>query len=295
MLCSVFVACGDKNEDESGVKMLSFAEAQTIKEMEKYDGKQVTIMGYMSTLSPASGNFMYLMNMPYQSCPFCIPNTNQLSNTLAIYSKDGAKFDFTDRLIQVTGKMDFCDSGTYEDTLGYEYSYRIIDATYEVVNVDNLSEELKQWQEISASGIIAEIYKMYDYLNFVCSWTNYTSDFGNGRDYLYASDALNFLQKDGAQYNYGYKDGYFDSIISKAEIYSNPKIQVLVNNLKEAKELAARGVAALENGEYSTVKEYSNVFGDGRTQYKLNDESLGTKNTELYRAFAGWLASWEIK
>lgn len=298
VFASVFVACGNKGTDGgsgNGVKMLSFAEAQTIDEMKKYDGKQVTIMGYMSTLSPASGNFMYLMNMPYQSCPFCIPNTSQLSNTLAIYAKDGGKFEFSDRLIQVTGKMDFCDDGTYEDTLGYEYSYRIIDASYEIVNVDNLSDELKQWQEISASGIISEIYDMYDYLNFVCSWTTYTADFGSGRDYVYAADAKNYLQKDGAQFNYGYKEGYFDAIISKAEAYDNAKVKVLVENLKEAKELAARAVAALENDEYTTVKEYSGYFGDGRTQYKLNDETLGAKNSELYRAFASWLASWEIK
>ncbi len=290
MLCPILAACGD----DDGTKILSFAEAQTVSDMKKYDGREVTIIGYMSTLSPASGNFMYLMNMPYQSCPFCIPNTNQLSNTMAIYSKDGKKFEFTDRLIQVTGKMDFCDSGTYEDVLGYEYGYRIIDATYEILNTDDMSPELREWQEISAGGIVSEIYEMYNYLNFLCNWTQYTADFGGGKDYLYPADAEGFFKSEGAQYNYGYKEGYFDAMIAKAESYDSPKIAALVENIRQAKDLASVAISELENQNYDVVTEYSNVFGDGRTQYKLRNYEMQEQNDNLYLAFAQWLAGWEI-
>ena len=34
-------------------------------------------------------SFMFLMNLPYQSCPFCVPNTSQLSNTMEVYPKKG--------------------------------------------------------------------------------------------------------------------------------------------------------------------------------------------------------------
>ena len=107
-------------------QLLSFSQAQSIEEMEKLDGKEVTIIGYMSTLSPISGEFMYLMNLPYQSCPFCVPNTTQLANTMAVYAKSADGFEFTDRAIQVTGVLEF---GDYTDEFGYEYNYRIKDAT----------------------------------------------------------------------------------------------------------------------------------------------------------------------
>ena len=97
LLCSL-TACGG---DDGPAKLLSFSQAQSISEMEKLDGEKVTILGYMSTLSPVSGEFMYLMNLPYQSCPFCIPNTTTLSNTIAVYAKD--EFEFTDSAIRVTG------------------------------------------------------------------------------------------------------------------------------------------------------------------------------------------------
>ena len=90
VLSATLTSCGDKNTE---VTELSFAKANSIEEIEELDGKKVAIIGYMSTLSPINGEFMYLMNMPYQSCPFCVPNTTQLSNTLAVYSKDGKALD----------------------------------------------------------------------------------------------------------------------------------------------------------------------------------------------------------
>ncbi len=290
MACASLVSCSEGN-----IKLLSFAEAQSIEDMAKYDEKTVTIIGYMSTLSPASGKFMYLMNMPYQSCPFCIPNTTQLSNTIAIYSKEGKKFEFTDKIIQVTGKLDFCDNGTYEDELGYEYSYRIINASYEVLNTDNMSEEFKQWQEISASGIISEIYDMYNYLSFVCYWPTYSVAFENGSDYIHPGDVKKyFLEPANAQYNYGYREGYFDALISKAEAYNNSKVDALVENLKQAKQLASNALLELESENYSYVPEYSGAFGDGRYQYKLLNTEIENKYISLYREFDTWLSSWEI-
>jgi hypothetical protein len=126
MTASLLVSC-EKEDNLS--QLLSFSQAQSITEMEKLDGKTVTIIGYMSTLSPVSGKFMYLMNLPYQSCPFCVPNTTQLSNTMAVYAK--SEFKFTDRAIVVTGTLEF---GDFTDEFGYQYSYRIKDATYAVLD-----------------------------------------------------------------------------------------------------------------------------------------------------------------
>ena len=62
LLCSGLVACdsGDKTntpsesgaqesnkQEESGTVLLSFSQAQSIEEMKNYDGREVTIIGYM--------------------------------------------------------------------------------------------------------------------------------------------------------------------------------------------------------------------------------------------------------
>ncbi|MBQ2240599.1 MAG: hypothetical protein II319_00500 [Clostridia bacterium] len=273
-------------------QLLSFSQAQSIEEMEKLDGKEVTIIGYMSTLSPISGEFMYLMNLPYQSCPFCVPNTTQLANTMAVYAKSADGFEFTDRAIQVTGVLEF---GDYTDEFGYEYNYRIKDATYTVLNTDDMDPKIKLWQQLASTDVIAEIYQMYEYINFLCFWPTYTAQFEGGSDYLYPEDAIYFYQTEGAQYNYGYQPGYFDSLIAKVESVSKTDFTALVENIRKAEALAAEAIAEIEAGNYETVTEYAGQFGDGRTQYKMNrSEEFDAKMQATYLEFAEWLATWEL-
>lgn len=281
------------NKESAGSgQLLSFSQAQSIEEMEKLDGKEVTIIGYMSTLSPISGEFMYLMNLPYQSCPFCVPNTTQLANTMAVYAKSADGFEFTDRAIQVTGVLEF---GDYTDEFGYEYNYRIKDATYTVLNTDDMDPKIKLWQQLASTDVIAEIYQMYEYINFLCFWPTYTAQFEGGSDYLYPEDAIYFYQTEGAQYNYGYQPGYFDSLIAKVESVSKTDFTALVENIRKAEALAAEAIAEIESGNYSVVTEYAGQFGDGRTQYTMNRASeFEALMQATYLEFAEWLATWEL-
>lgn len=283
-------ACTEKTPE--GTQLLSFSQAQSIDEMKKLDGKTVTIIGYMSTLSPISGQFMYLMNLPYQSCPFCVPNTTQLANTMAVYAKSKDGFEFTDRAIQVTGVLEF---GDYTDEFGYEYSYRIKDAVYTVLNTEDMDPKLKLWQQLASTDVIAEIYQMYEYINFLCFWPTYTAQFEGGSDYLYPSDAIYFYQTDGAQYNYGYVTGYFDGLIATVESVSKTDFTALVENIRKAESLAAEAIAEIEAGNYISVTEYSGAFGDGRPQYQMTRaDELEALMQATYLEFAEWLATWEL-
>jgi len=298
VLCFSLAACGEESSGGSSLKSntLSFAKANSIEDMKDYDGKEVNIIGYMSTLSPINGSFMYLMNLPYQSCPFCIPNTTQLSNTMAVYVKEGDAFEFTDRAIKVTGILEF---GDYTDEYGYQYSYRIKDATFTEVDTSEMDEKMKKWQQLASTDVISEIYNMYDYLNFLCLWPTYTAEFESGKDYLYPQDAFNFLEKEGAQFNYGYKDGYFDGMITKINEVSSTDFTKVTENIKKAQNLADRALADLKAGAYAQTTEYSKIedggFGDGRQQFKLNNQDAYQSEMQaIYKEFADWLAEWEI-
>lgn len=293
MLIGSLSAC-KSNEDTEKTVLLSFSQAQSVEEMQKYDGRKVSIIGYMSTLSPITGKFMYLMNLPYQSCPFCVPNTTTLSNTMAVYAKD--EFEFTDRAIQVTGKMEF---GDYTDEFGYNYGYRIVDAVYEVLDTSSMSssmsEELRLWQQLASTDIMSDVYAMFEYLNFLCYWPTYTSDFGDGRDYLYPVDALKFLETDGEQYNYGFKDGYFEALMATVKEVDEDAFAELIDILADAKALSERAYAALKGGQYELTEEYSNTFNDGRNQYQITDREIYEKEMDrIYTAFSHWLSTWEI-
>ncbi|MBQ7861695.1 MAG: hypothetical protein IJ349_05785 [Clostridia bacterium] len=293
LILFAFASCGNNNSgDEIVGNTLSFSQANSIEQMKKLDGQQVNIIGYMSTLSPINGSFMYLMNLPYQSCPFCVPNTTQLSNTMAVYAKNGDSFEFTDRAIKVTGTLEF---GNYTDEYGYEYGYRITDATYTEVDTSEMSDKMKLWQQLASTDVISDVYNMYEYVNFLCFWPTYTVEFESGKDYLYPSDALRFIETEGAQYNYGYKEGYFDSMIKTIEEVSTSDFSTLVENIKKAKSLAERAYADLKAEEYTITAEYGSSFNDGRSQYKMNNaDEFDKEMTAIYREFAQWLAEWEI-
>ncbi len=280
-------------KDDREVYTLSFSEANSIEDMEKHDGEKVSVIGYMSTLSPVNGEFMYLMNLPYQSCPFCVPNTTQLSNTLAIYAKEGKKFEFTDMLIKVEGELEF---GEYTDAYGYSYSYRIKDATYSTVDTSELDEEYKLWQQLAASGVIGDVYAMYDYVSYVCFWPTYTANLdGKGSDYLYPGDVMIFLDGENTQYGYGYVDGYFDKLVKTIEEVDKEAFADLVANIRSAEALAQRALDDYKNERYSRVVEYSGNFRDGRTQYKMNDQAkYETEFTEITDFFYSWIAEWEV-
>ena len=136
---------------------------------------------------------------------------------------------------------------------------------------------------------------MYEYVNFLCFWPTYTAQFEGGSDYLYPSDIELFCKNDGAQFNYGYKEGYFDDLAAKVESVSKTDFTALVENIRKAEAFAAEVLAEIDAGSYTAVTEYSNIFGDGRTQYKMNRaEEFDARMQQIYREFAEWLATWEI-
>lgn len=295
LILGIFTACSNGSNsggDEIINNTLSFSQANSIEEMQKLDGQEVNIIGYMSTLSPITGNFMYLMNLPYQSCPFCVPNTTQLSNTMAVYAKDGDSFKFTDRAIKVVGTLEF---GDYTDEYGYEYTYRIKDATYTEVDTSEMGEKLQLWQQLASTDVISDVYNMYEYVNFLCFWPTYTAEFEAGKDYLYPTDALHFIETEGAQYNYGYADGYFEGMIATIKEVNATEFSDLIENITKAQALADKALTALKNEEYTTTAEYADVFGDGRSQYIMNDNDAYKAEMEaIYTEFAKWLAEWEL-
>ena len=302
VFAAVLTGCGPSSEGEPA--KLSFKSAASYESLKKLNGSKVSINGYLATSSPADGSFIFLMNLPYQSCPFCKPNTSMLSNTMEVYPKKGNKFDYTTQAVKVVGTLVVAESEDepFSDPYGYEFNFKIVDAEYTIIKDSEMTEEIAMWQKIADSGVINDIYAMYDYLNFVTCWPEYyvrsvTDENGNVLPgyYLYASDALHYLQTDGAQWNYGYKDGYFDSIVDTIEGLDPEAFSDLVENVRKAEALADRAVQELIDGNYSYEYKYVEMFGTEDYIYTLdNGEELMKENDELYYEFADWLGNWEM-
>lgn len=297
----LIVGCGGNTED--AIK-LSFKSASTYDYLKSIDGKKVTINGYMATSSPVDGSFMFLMNMPYQSCPFCVPNTSQLSNTMEVYPKKGDSFPYTTQAIKVVGTLEVAPSENefFTDKYGYEFNFKIVDASYTILKSDEISSDIELWQRVAESDLVTDMYAMYDYVNFLCAWNtyyvnNYTDANGNNVSgyYLYPADAINYLTKDGAQWNYGYKDGYFDGIIAKIKSIDQSKLNDLVTNVEKAKILSEKALKELIDGNYTYEYKYVEMFGTTDKVYTLNKgEELQSEMDQIYMEFSNWLSGWEM-
>lgn len=268
---------------------LSFLAANDINELRSLNGKKVTIMGYMATQSPLDGHYMYLMNMPYQNCPFCVPNTTQLANTMAVYAKKKKKFEFTDRAIRVTGTLKVED---YEDEYGYRYNYRIVDATYEIVDTSELGGRYAVWQSLAADGVTSDINAALAYLCFVCCWTDYNFNFydENGEYHsepMWPGDAMMMLE---SEEEYGYKtqtdDDYFPSLIRRVKAVSTDLTDI-IQMLEDADALKHRAIEDLYAENFTWDEETG-------TYIQNNYQELSDEFFIIYNTFSEWLASWEM-
>lgn len=289
LVLSVVSGCADNKESVEPTK-LSFSDAIDLSSIQKLDGKPVTITGYMATVSPVSGAFMYLLNLPYQSCPFCVPNTSQLSNTMAVYAPSGREFDYTEQAIRVTGRMEL---GDFTDEYGYEYNYRIVDATYEIVDLSTVSDQYALWTSIASDGVVGELSNMFNYLSFVTSWPDYTGtamkeDGSTVTHNLYPADAEKFLNDDGPYGFASYRaSGYFEGLIARVNGINEEELADLAQIIRDAQALEQTALAELASAGYT--------YDEVADKYTLNNaESFNVQFGEIYTRYSRWLSKWEM-
>ena len=153
ILCFSLFGCSAEKDSGEATKIRF---SQSVDELKKYDGQTVSINGFMSLLSPLNETLIYVLNLPFQACPFCEPNTSTLSNTIAVKSEN---IEFTTMPINVTGKLVF---GNYSDAYGYEYSYRIEDAKITVLDESEISEKAKVYYTVAKEDYLADIFTVID-------------------------------------------------------------------------------------------------------------------------------------
>ena len=284
ILCFIFSACLFGSlflvscKDKSGGSVrLTFADSINISRINELSGQKVEIVGYMATVSPVSGKYIYLMNLPYQSCPYCVPNTQQLSNTIAVYAKEGSKFKFYDGPINVTGIL---ETGDFVDEYGYTYSYRIKDAEYSTINSKEASDKLALWERLSNANIASDVYSMFDYLDFEINWPNYTGkDKDGNKFYLYPADVPYFEQK---QFSAQSSSNFFPDLKSRIEKIDDSKLNELIQIINEGNSIAKTAISERNNGRYT--------YDPAKDKYNLNrGEALTKQAQDLYTRYADWL------
>ena len=103
------------------------------------------------------------------------------------------------------------------------------------------------------------------------------------------------MTTDGAQWNYGYKDGYFEGLIAQVQAVDPTAFADLVAIIEQAQVLADKAIGELESGNYTYELQYVEKFGTQDYIYTINiGEELTAAMQDIYMEFEQWLAGWEM-
>ena len=148
-----------------GIPQIRFKDLVELKDLEEYNNMMVSAVGYLSPILAYDNSFGYLMNLPYQTCPYCVPGDEKITNTIAIFAKDGKTIDYTESAIVVTGtlKLEY-----YMDEYGYEYDYRLVDVSIKEADTSTVGDKITAYNQIGDKKVLTNIMEsLYDLDNNV--------------------------------------------------------------------------------------------------------------------------------
>ena len=219
-------------------------------EMKALDGETVTMRGYMGLYSPLDGAEIYLMDLPYQSCPYCMQTDTSLVNTMTVVAPEGTKFAFTEMPIEVVGKVKYEEG--YVDEAGYSYNYRIVDATVKEIEAEALPENVQMYAEVIGTGLVTEVVALYDEAYMMCFY----------KDCELNPETLAPIEI-----------GVLDMVISKVDKVDPEDKSEIYAVLADTKELFQELNQLLENKDYEM----------------LSSKEVTDKAQACYNAFDAWM------
>lgn len=217
-----------------GSYQIRFSDLVSLKDLEEYNNKTVTAIGYLSPITSYDGSFAYLMNLPYQTCPYCLPSDTKITNTIAIFAKNGKQIDFTEAAIMVRGTLKL---ESYTDAYGYSYNYRIIDATIEEADTSELGEKIVLYNKLAEKEILT---RLMDTLYWVDENVYYDEYTANG-DY-YEREIVDLTN--------------LESVITDLESFEPEEVSILKSVANKLKEIAIETNKLLEEENYDKILEY---------------------------------------
>ena len=161
------------------------------------DGKEVEMTGYMAVQSPLDESYIYLVNQPYVSCPFCAIGDITKLEIIPVYMADNSTIKYTENGVTIKGRLEV---GEKVDALEYTTQCRIYADKVEEIKADDVDTELQTYYAIlSEAGMIIDIQTLQMNIEYATK-AEYLTEFGttkveqyNGLVEYYAPDMLGYV------------------------------------------------------------------------------------------------------
>ena len=237
-----------------GSYQIRFSDLVELEALKEYNNETVTALGYLSPIMGYDGSFGYLMNLPYQTCPYCLPSDTKITNTIAIFTEKGKPIDFAEAAVLVKGTLKL---EPYTDEYGYSYNYRMVDVTIEKADTSDLGEKITLYNKLAEKEILT---KLMDTLYWVDENVFYDEYTANGAVYDRTIVDLTNL----------------DAVINDLSEFNTEEVSILINTANKLKELTIEVNKLTENKEYEKIKEYKE------------------RTIELFYAIGDWMSIYEL-
>lgn len=233
---------------------IRFSDLVSLEDLKEYDNKVVTALGYLSPITSYDGSFGYLMNLPYQTCPYCVPSDTKITNTIAIFAKSGQKIQFTEAAVMVKGTLKL---EPYTDAYGYSYNYRLTDVEIETADTSDLGEKIALYNKLAEEKILTNLMAILYSVDDNVFYDEYTTN--------------------GSKYERQIVDiSKVDTVIKNLEKFNAEDVSILNEVAKELKEIAQDTNDFIQKEEYEKILEYKdrtlNLFyeiGSWMQKYQL--------------------------
>ena len=234
LICMIILTSliGCSNNSDEQTYRIRFKNLVNLSDIQKYNGKEVEAVGFLSPISPVDGSFAYLMNMPYQTCPYCAPEDGKITNTLSIFPKNGSKIEYTESAVIVKGTLKIEE---YTDAYGYTYDCRLVDVTVTTANENDLGEKIAIYNQIAETGVLSNILNVLTMVDY----SVFHEDYGIGVDELILAD-----------------EALLDEAITKLNELNKEEYKLLLEIAKDLKQISKETNQLLNNKKYDELATY---------------------------------------
>lgn len=230
-----------------GSYQIRFSDLVSLEALKEYGNKTVTAIGYLSPITSYDGSFGYLMNLPYQTCPYCLPSDTKITNTIAIFAKNGKKIDFTEAAVMVKGTLKL---EPYTDEYGYSYNYRIVDVAIEEADTSELGDKIALYNKLAEKEILTKLMEVLYAVDENVYYDEYTA---NGQTYERKVVDITNLK----------------TVLKNLEEFNSEDVSILKDVATELKDIATKTNKLIEQEKYDEILKYKSktlaLF------YKIND------------------------
>lgn len=138
LIASVVGSGFNKGKNKEHPILWSWSNGTSDEKMKEYEDKYIELEGYFAPYGDEETSLYYISCIPQNQRMFEKSKEGEYS-VIALSFNDDTEVEYYEGLVKVNGKVEFGTYGT--DTMGYQYNYKLVDASYEVVNTEEISNE----------------------------------------------------------------------------------------------------------------------------------------------------------